>query len=128
MKLVATHRDGNKREVDGFSTTAQEETREELLVPALSPVVGGVTTTRETVFVLSDIPSTPQLWAELQIFKWIPSERKDYATGVQQECRSHPLPLHPSLNHPIHLSTVCTLRNSRRKNRIMDSLKALLTL
>lgn len=44
----------------------------------------------------SNIQSTPQLWAELQIFKWIPSEMKDYTTGVQQECRSHPSPLHPS--------------------------------
>lgn len=74
----------------------------------------------------SNIQSTPQLWAELQIFKWIPSEMKDYTTGVQQECRSHPSPLHPSsTTHPpsaLHGTAVETFA----KNKIMNSLKALL--
>lgn len=118
VKLVETR---NKREVDGFYTAAQEEAREELLASALSPVVGGVITTRETLFVLSDIPSTPQLWAELQIFKWIPSERKDYTTrgaaGMRESSfASAPIsqPSHPP-EHRLHVNGTAVETFAKKK-------------
>lgn len=60
----------------------------------------------------SNMQSAPQLWAELQIFKWIPSEMKDYTkgVGVQLERRSHASPLHPSSAIP---SPDCTSWESR---------------
>lgn len=103
---VATHND-----VDRFSTRPQEETREKLQVFALSPVLGVEIKTKETLFVFSNIQSTPQLWAELQIFQWIPSEMKDYTTAGMQESS---FPSAPQLSHPIHLTVVCASWSSSR--------------
>lgn len=51
VKPVANHKDGHKCQVDRFSTAPQEETREKLLVSALSPVLDDVINKKETLFV-----------------------------------------------------------------------------
>lgn len=78
----------------------------------------------------SNIQSTPQLWAELQIFKWIPSEMKDYTTGVQRNAGVIlPLctPAQPS--HPPDRRLHFVKQQLRRlQKQDYDSLKAMLTL
>lgn len=51
VKPVAKHKDGHECQVDRFSSAPQEETREELLASALSPVLGVVINTKETLCV-----------------------------------------------------------------------------
>lgn len=50
----------------------------------------------KTLFVFPSTQSTPQLWAEFPIFKWIPHKWRISPQG----CSSHPSPLHPSSNTP----------------------------